>query len=132
MRLDEGGSLTHIDVGGYGAFLLPQTDVVYVGTDSGIAEFAGVEGAHPFVWQSKKKVLARPQNFGAAHVVVDGAVNVAVIGNGRVLGEAACDGDTYFRISADDACLEWSIVIDGTGEVERVTLAGSFQEMRNA
>lgn len=132
VRLDEGGSLTHIDVGGHGAFLLPQTDVVYVGTDSGITEFAGIEGAHPFVWQSKKKVLARPQNFGAAHVVVDGAVNVAVIGDGRVLGEAACDGDTYFRISADDACLEWSIVIDGTGEVERVTLAGSFQEMRNA
>lgn len=134
IRLDENaGTMTEVSTTGLGAFLLPQTDAVYIGTDTGIQEFSGnYATTRPFYWYSKERVIARPQNFGAAQIQVDGSVLVSVIGDGRTMAELTCDGNTRFRLSASDKCEVWQILIAGSGRVTRFYLAGSFLELKDA
>lgn len=130
IRLEEGGSYSGLGMLGYGAFVLPQTDIAYIGTVGGIAEFEGGP-LLDLLWNSRDVLLPRPYNFGAAHFVGSGSITVTLIGDDQIVDVRQCLGETEYRPPAGRKARRWLVQFAGQGVVKEFHLAGSFTELKD-
>lgn len=127
----EGGSYCRLDAGTplYGAAVAATVDALYVGTDTGAAEFAA--GADlPLTWQSGDVRYARPVAFAAARIECEGSFTVELRADGVLVHSEAVTGTTSFRLPPTGRAERWSVKLIGTGIVRRVDLGASFAELQ--
>lgn len=81
-RTDEDqGEFVRINISGRCAFVLPQTDGLYIGTDTGIVQFAAGQNM-PVTWSSKEFTTPKPVSFSAIEICGSGSITAAISGDG--------------------------------------------------
>lgn len=126
-------------------YLLPQTDLYYLGIGNAI--YAYGEGGTPLVmtWQSKDVVLPRPSNFGVIQVVMDQVPNVGfttgmeiqVFGDGALIFDQIVtltgpSQNIIRRLPSGQKFRRYSVRFNGIGYVKEVYLASVPSELQNA
>lgn len=133
MALELGGmGFTRLDLGSalYGGFASSTTDQLFIGDDTGFAEFAA-GGPAPYVWRSREHYLPAPAAFGVVVVDALGQGDLAVFADGELLAEVRVNGFTRAKLPHTTAALRWSVELVGTATVRRISLATSFAEVNN-
>lgn len=82
LRLDEAaGEFIQHTIPANGAFVLPQTDGLYIGTNSGIKQFGSGQRLTG-EWTSKEFTLIKPLNFGVIELCGAGSATYTLYSNG--------------------------------------------------
>lgn len=133
LDLELGGmGFTRLDLGSasYGGFSSSTTDQLFIGDDTGFAEFTAGDPA-PYVWRSKDHWLRAPTTFAVLVVDAVGRGEAAVFADGELVVVVPVDGLTRAKLPPVSPALRWSIELVGTAVVRRVSLAGSFSEVQH-
>jgi len=134
LRLDEqGGEFIRLGVIGNCAFVLPQTDGLYIGRSAGIVQFAGGLG-RAGKWTSKEFTLPKPKNLGVLEICGDGSIPYTITADSRTVATgtvAAIGRGTMVRLPAGFKAQRWTIsldLVDGVS-VTSIRMAETPQEL---
>lgn len=139
VRLDEAaGSLTVFDQWGTGAFVVPAMDGLYYSQGNSIYRFTGA-GRMAYSWWSKDFILKKPENFGAAQVVLGNPDQVATVliefyADGVKKYEksvTSSGGYITFRLPSGFMARRWSFRFSGNGIVKEFYVATAGVELGN-
>jgi len=134
MRLDEDeGEFTRLSITGNCAFVLPQTDGMYIGTQTGIVQFAaGAELTGQ--WQSKQFTIPTPVNFGCMEVAGSGLIPYQINADGNLVASgviAPTARGAMIRLPAGFKAQRWDVTltVSAGGYVSRLVLAEHPKEL---
>ena len=133
LDLNEGGALSRLDVGQtiYAAMTSPVVDTLYLGTATGVVEFAEGSGSLALEWQSGDYLYPAPVAFAAGIIDCTGSFTVTIYADGvQAHSFAVTTGATPFRLPSVSPAKRWSVKVVGTGSVREISLAQSFQELK--
>lgn len=134
LRLDEPGVLCEVDLGApvYSATQSGVTDKLYVGTDTGFAEFEGGTGK-ALDWHSKVFEFPYPMSFGAAIADCVGWFDVAFLADGNLVHvQQDVSSYTPFRLPSYRPERRWEIIITGRGVFRSLQIGSTFGELKGA
>lgn len=121
VRLDENvGEFIQHSIVANGTFILPQTDGLYLGTNTGIQQF-GAGQVLRGIWSSKQYTVAKPLNFGCIEFCGTGAVAYIVYGDGvqRASGYITMtEAGAMQRLPSGYKAQRWTVSIAPSGAVK--------------
>lgn len=135
-RLDEAaGTLTEWSEYGDGAFVVPSSDGLYYSQGAKINRFSS-GSRMPFVWHSKDFILAKPENFGVAQVVLGASGNfeIAFYADGELKHTESVSGMEKvitFRLPSGFMARRWSVRFEGAGVLKEFFMATAGVELGN-
>ena len=127
------------------AYLLPQTDLYYLGIGNII--YAYGESTTPLIltWQSKDVILPRPSNFGVIQVIADqvpnlsfqSGIEIQVYGDGQLIFDQTIvltgpSQNIIRRLPSGQKFRRYSVKINGIGYIKELFLASVPSELQNA
>lgn len=132
LDLEQGGlGFTRLDLGTlYGGFTSSTTDQLFMGDDTGFAEFA-VGDPVELSWRSKEHLLKTPTAFSVIVIDAVGEGDAAVWADGELLTIVRISGFTRAKLPPTPPALLWSVEFSGKPTIRKVVLANSFAEAQN-
>ena len=132
VRFDEStGNLTKHLFDMTAAFVLPDTDALYVGSGKMLYTFdGGVLGLA--IWWSREVVLTKPRNLGALQILCDGECHATVYADGvPVSADPWLFTDAAIvRLPTHIIARRWSVKLELAGKVKAVYLAGTVLDLQ--
>ena len=131
VRFDEAtGMLTEHTFPMTAAFVLPDTDALYVGSGRELYAFDGGE-VGTASWWSREIVLPKPRNIGCLQVLCEGACTATVYADGvAVLNAWPFTDSVIKRLPTDVIARRWSVKLNVTGIVKEAYLAGTVLDLQ--
>ncbi len=132
LDLEQGGlGFTRLDLGTlYGGFTSSTTDQLFMGDDTGFAEFA-VGDPVELSWRSKEHLLKTPTAFSVIVIDAVGEGDAAVWADGELLTIVRISDFTRAKLPPTPPALLWSVEFSGKPTIRKVVLANSFAEAQN-
>lgn len=132
LDLEQGGlGFTRLDLGTlYGGFTSSTTDQLFMGDDTGFAEFA-VGDPVELSWRSKEHLLKSPTAFSVIVIDAVGEGDAAVWADGELLASVRISDFTRAKLPPTPPALLWSVEFSGKPTIRKVVLANSFAEAQN-
>lgn len=128
------GGFCRLDFGKpvHGTGVSGKTDQMFVCDATGFSEFAVGTVPMDYVWHSKEHLFPQPMSFAAGLVDCVGDVQVTVMADGVEIASVSASDITPFRVPPGVSAFRWSVKLEGTAIVKRVSLGASFEEIQRS
>lgn len=120
-----------LDLHATAAFNDALTDTLYLVVNNDIVKF-NYGTALTYTWKSKNFLMQQPQNFGAGQVISKSyPITFKFYADGALKHTQTVGSVAPFRLPSGFLSTEFEFQVEGTGEVEQVSLASSMSELRS-
>lgn len=133
IRFDEAaGSYTRFStlLGLTAAFILPQTDSLYMVSGTSIRAFGGGSAVSK-TWTSKEYREPRPVNFGCLRTYISGSIDITIFADSAIIYTATLTASGTYRLPGGIKAQRFTIELSGTGIVKEIHLAETADQLKN-
>lgn len=116
----------------YGSGVSGKTDQLFVCDATGFSEFAAGTDPMDYAWWSKEYLFKEPASFAAGLVDCVGDVTLTVYADSVEVVSVTASDITTFRMPPNTSAYRWSVKLEGSAIVKRVSLGASFAELQRS